>query len=217
MSSGDHVNIISSQGTGRNFVILFERSSLYQQNSEQLLEKLSLTAKVFLLEVPIVTASNWNATTIEIEKQIEAQKIRQASFVTFGDTGVLAQNIYLRSPKSVRSLLLIDATSSPHPTLWSRCVDSLEAHFPLGLPLRNEDKNFNARAHLQRIRCPVLRVTTAHASQLMKLQAIEDAYAMPTAWNCDLPTEYFGENESSVLAVIAEQFQEIPAKCPQGS
>ncbi len=213
----EEIQIIATHGSGRTFVVLYEHGSAYEQDAKLLAEKLSTTAKVLVLASPVVSAIRWQAIARQLEQLIDAQKMRQASYICFGDAGVLAQHLYLRTPKLVRSLLLIDATSSPHPTRVERFIDSLETYFPLGLPLRSESKTFNARSHLQRIRCPVLRVTTAKATSFLREQSMADALAMPTAWFCDIAEEYPTQDESTVLALIAEQFQEIPAKCPQGS
>jgi hypothetical protein len=213
----EQIQIISTHGSGRTFVVLYEHGCAYEQDAKLLAEKLAATAKVLVLASPVVSALSWQTISRQLEQLIDAQKIRQASYICFGDTGVLAQHLYLRTSKLVRSLLLIDASSSPHPTRTERFIDSLEAYFPLGLPLRSESKTFNARSHLQRIRCPVLRVATSKATFFLKDQSMADSIAMPTAWFCDIAEEYPQQDESTVLALIAEQFQEIPAKCPQGS
>ena len=210
------IEVKNLQGAGRTFVVLFEQDSDYTEDSDNLFQELSKSAKVVLLSIPVINKDNWEQITQKLQLLLEEQKVRQASFISFGDAGVVTQNLYLRNAKIVRSLLLIDGSSSPHPTWWDTFIDSLEKYFPLGLPLRGESKNFNARSHLQRIRCPVLRVSTVKATSFFKAESLAASEAMPTAWSCDLTVDYKDQNQSSVLALIASQFQEIPAKCPQG-
>ena len=210
------VTLVAQAGTsGRSYVIICEHDSLYEKLAREIFETLETTAKVFFFECSTVDKDTWRLLSEQFISSLGEQKIRQASFIAFGSASTLSQYGYLRVPKIVRSMFLVDSAVRPHPTKWDLFVDWLEVRFPLGLPLRGESKNFNARSHLQRIRCPVLWVTTQHADEFLKNQAKEGTAIFPTAWWCDLPTEYPDQNQAEVLVKLLDGFQEIPAKCPQ--
>ena len=202
-------------GAGRTYVIVAEQSSKYVPIAREVFAKLETVAKVFFIESATIDQQSWRMLYEKFSSLLADQKIRQASIIAFGSAGALSQLAYLYNPKLVRSMFLIDATSSPHPSIWSRGIDWLEQKFPLGLPLRGESKNFNAQSHLQRIRCPVLCATTSFANDFLREQAQQFVGSMPTAWWCDLPLQYPDQDYATVLTELVDIFQEIPAKCPQ--
>ena len=210
-----YTTVINEAGSGRTFTVLFEKNSPYVTLAQAVFDRLIPSAKVLLIEVSIVTAETWTGLSAQFLGLLTERKIRQTSLITFGATSTLAQNIYLRNPKFVRSMLFIDGASSPHPTSWERAVNWLENRFPLGLPLRGESRNFDARSHLQRMRCPVMQIVTKRADEFLVQQAQESVASMPTAWLLQLEAEADAQSESLEVAICAEQFQSIPAKCPQ--
>jgi hypothetical protein len=92
---------------------------------------------------------------------------------------------------------------------------------PLGLPLRRVVRGFDSRPFLQRIRCPVLVVSTADDSLEERRDAATMARRMPTAWQMTLQ----GRNKLSVdggsdertaeFAQLVVEFSEVPARAPQ--
>jgi hypothetical protein len=195
--------------SGRTFVILSELGA-YLQPSQLAFDALCNSSKVIKLSSSAIQTSTWEDLADQLQQVLSASGVRQFSFVAFGDSSALAQNLYLRDPKSVRAMILVGATYRPHPTLIEKSIDWLESRFPLGLPLRSEGKQFNSLSHLQRIRCPVLLITTESSSMFEVAQAKDAAVRMPTSWHVQL------ENLDDLADIVAK-FQETPAKCPQKS
>lgn len=206
--------ITKEEGTGRIFLVLTENGSKYEQLSSGVFEALRLSSKVLQISSLLITASNWQQISRDLINLTEEKNIRQLSIVAFGNTAVLAQNFYLIKPKLIRTMALIDCTARPHPTRLERLIDWLEVRFPLGLPLRGEGRSFNARSHLQRIRCPVLLVTTGKASAFQIEEALDAAVRMPTSWHVRL-SDIQSSSEIEKIALLISDFQDIPAKCPQ--
>ena len=67
--------------------------------------------------------------------------------------------------------MLVDATTRPHPSTWTRLITRIESLLPIGLPLRSSDVVFNGKPFLQRIRCPVLVLSTAQATPYQMAEA----------------------------------------------
>lgn len=205
------IRTLRSLGTGRTFVVLHEVDQHYASYADAVTTHLASDAKVILLESEKVTETNWRELSAELLNFLKESGVRQASYIGFGGACSLVQNIYLREPKIVRTLTLVDAASQPHPTSFSRTIDWLEEKFPLGLPLRSASKGFDVRSHLQRIRCPVLVTTTPGANEFLTSQAHAANRAMPSSWFVELDNQ----DAMGSLCGIVKEFQEVPAKCPQ--
>lgn len=204
------LTIVSDSGLGRAFVLLSEAGQ-HQEYASQIAAILSSDVRVVSIDVPQITDENWKEYSVSLLEMIRSLSIRQASFVGFGAACALVQNTYLREPKLVRTMVLVNCSCRPHPTFISRCIDKLEGILPLGLPLRSSTKGFDSRSHLQRIRCPGLVVTLPDAGEALKKEAHMINTGMPTSWYVDLPKL----EEREELARLIREFQEVPAKCPQ--
>lgn len=204
------ISLINDQGTGRPFIILIEGRD-YIEFASAAAAAISKRARVLLFETPTITADNWRELAANLITQLGVNSIRQASFVGFAAAAHLIQEVALLDMKSVRTIILVDPTSRPHPSFISRVIDRIEEYLPLGLPLRGERREFDGRALLQRIRCPALLVLSANASSLSRSDVPIMADRMPTCWMVEL------SNTSAVaeFADLALEFQEVPAKCPQ--
>lgn len=205
------IRVVKNEGSGRAYIVVFEVHQQYSQYAAMVAAQLSKGAKAILIESNTVTTENWKELSTELLAVLKEEGVRQASYVGFGGACALVQNIYLREPKLVRTLTLVDTASHPHPTVFSRAIDWLEEKFPLGLPLRSASKGFDVRSHLQRIRCPVLVTTTPSASEFLTSQAHAANRAMPSSWFVQLD----GTDATGSLCSMIEEFQEVPAKCPQ--
>jgi hypothetical protein len=205
-------SVVFEKGQGRSFVFVAEADDRANVLLDASLELLAAQARVVVIHTARIDAENWQRAADSFTALLQSKGIRLASFVALHAATALVINLSLHELKSVRTLTLIDATTRPHPGVRTRVIDWVENALPLGLPLRTQDRGFNALPFLHRLRCPVLILTTAHASQFERAEARILENGLPTAWYHELsdaaPTE---------LADLISKFQQIPAKCPQRS
>ena len=207
------LNVIADQGSGRSFVTIID-SEEYRALGSAVTARISQRARSILVEAPAITETNWASLAHALEELLTACNVRQASFVGLGAGAALIQNLALESPKTVRSLVVVDSTLQPHPTRWQRFVDSVERKLPFGLPMRLGSRGFNVRAYAHRLRCPVLAVETKRASTFVRSELESLGELAPTAWNVRLAARG-GDEEISELGDLVWAFQDTPAKCPQ--
>lgn len=200
------------QGKGRAFIVLYEENT-YSDFASGLFGVLAQETRTLLVKSPVITNSNWAPLTISLQKLLLDNSIRQASFVCFSAASALVLNLCLLELKFIRTLVIVDACTRPHPTLLSRFIDKLENYLPLGLPLRSFSQAFDAKSFLQRVRCPVLVVTSSRAGAYLKFQAEAFHSQLPTGWVQNLSSQ----NEVQELNQHVLEFQKIQAKCPQGN
>lgn len=197
-------------GKGRAFVLLHAKGT-YSSFVESITELLAAKARVLVLEFRNLTDSNWEALAEEFTALLDQQKVRQASFIGFGDAGVLVQNLCLHNIKRVRTAIYVDSITRSAPTAFSNFIDSLERKLPLGLPLRLSTSGFDGKPFLQRLRCPSLVVTTHQASSYQLAEAHLLTQNLPTSWSVSLG----GSNSERQFVEAVFAFQDVPAKCPQ--
>jgi hypothetical protein len=212
LSQQSDIQILSDIGSGRTFITILDEQS-YLPFAKAVAEKLSARARSVLLMSSAVNVSSWEELSHIFSEKLSELGIRQASLVGMGAGATLVQNVALNQPKMVRSLAIVDSSSSPHPTRWDRCIDWLEEHLPFGLPLRLGTKGFNVKAYLHRLRCPVLVIATSKASAFIHEEVRSMALRAPTAWRV-----FLGGTEEQQIAELSDtllSFQDTPAKCPQ--
>lgn len=204
------MRIESDIGQGRAFLLLSEDKE-YQPYASALQQALAAKARAIHIESQSVHAENWNALTDSLMRIFEKLSLRQASLIGFGAASALCQNLALMHPKLVRTLVLVDPSSRPHPNFVQRILDTLETKLPLGLPLRLKDKSFDSKPFLQRLRCPSLLAISPLASPYQIHQAKLMDQRMPTSWQLHLPPD----EPMAALCEASLAFQGIPVKCPQ--
>lgn len=204
------LSIERESGTGRAFILLYDGAP-YDRFVSLVFEAISAVTRTLLVRSPRINTGNWNALSGELIELLEYKKIRQASFIGFGAAGSLVQNVALRQIRLVRTCALVDAATRAHPSKMTRLIDRVERALPLGLPLRSYSRDFDAKPFLQRIRCPVLIITSAHASAHERAEADVLVAALPVAWKVELPAA----NEVEELAKLVLAFQDVPARRPQ--
>ncbi len=211
MSIDNEIAVQQEAGSGRAFFVLYDENK-YCKLARHLVDCLASKSKAVLIRLGAVHDRNWREMTKQIQLFSETRSIRQASVVAFGAAAAVAQNLALSELKSVRSLVLVDATTRPHPDMKSRVIDWIEQHLPLGLPLRRNSESFDSKPFLHRIRCPVLVVLSRAGNSEKHIidQAAVLNSLLPTAWRIDLGEE----DEALELGRLAVEFQEVPAKAP---
>jgi hypothetical protein len=210
-STAQQVRVLLDVGEGRPLIILYDESR-YSHLVESTAQSISAKTRVLVLSCEAITAKNWKVIADQFCSTIKEKKVRQASYVCFGSTANIVEDQLLTEPKSVRTLVIVDSPSRPHPTSWDRLVDRMEQMLPLGLPLRLGSSGFNVRAFLHRIRCPLLVVTTPFAGTFLHGDAAVVAKSAPTAWRISLTEQ---ELQQGSLSETILKFQDTPAKCPQ--
>ena len=198
-------------GSGRPFIVLYERGAVDALLAKNLFESLSVRSRTLLVSTSSVSGENWRGLSRDLLSFMEERSIRQAGFVTLGATCAVVFAVALSELKLVRSLVTISPTTRPHPTRFEKFVGSLERSLPLGLPLRSSIQDFDAKPYLQRIRCPVLVVSRAGDSAYLQSEAKILSEELPTAWAVPLPE---GDVHATLTSSILS-FQDVPAKCPQ--
>ncbi|MCB0317120.1 MAG: hypothetical protein KDD56_00080 [Bdellovibrionales bacterium] len=204
------VRVIENKGTGRSFIILHE-AGRYVEFSHQVTDVLALKSKVLRIEINTVNENNWELLTGEVEKCLDAESVKQTSIVAFGSASTIAQHFTLLNQKKIRSLILVDAETRPHPGRVTKIIDWLENKLPLGLPLRSNSNAFDGKPFLQRIRCPVMIVLSPDANSYLLSESESLLEKLPISWKSVLKAK----NGAEELALLASEFQDVRAKCPQ--
>lgn len=197
-------------GSSRPFVVVFEAGESSERVSA-LVSLLSAKSRCVAIRCDSITDNSWSSLTNDLIAALKARGFRQCSFIGIGAATALLQCLYLREPKIVRTLVFIDGVCRPHATLASNLADKIESILPLGLPLRSPSRGFDSRSHLQRIRVPSLVISTARADSFLIDQSHQLNRILPSSWYYKISP---GE-EANKLFEIINQFQEVPAKCPQ--
>ena len=207
----EEITIVDDRGKGRPFVLLHEAGS-YSDLASGLLEAIAPVTRTVLLTSAAIGDRNWSELSEELIATLSQLAIRQASFVSFGAAGALIQHLALLEVKLARTIVFVDASTRPHPSAFARAVDFVERKLPLGLPLRSHSRGFDGRAFLQRIRCPVLVLTSSRASHYQRAQSELMMQNLPTAWSVDIAGV---PSEGAALSSQVLDFQKVAAKCPQ--
>ena len=118
------VEVISDIGQGRVFLIIVDDLN-YIALAHEIALQLSQRARVVTLLSAAVTATSWEPLSQILSELVAKLAIRQASLVGLGAGATLAQNLVLVNPKLVRTLVVIDSSSRPHPSRWERLVDRI--------------------------------------------------------------------------------------------
>lgn len=202
------VTIRKHGGSGRAFVIIAEDGS-ETPLIEKIYEGLISASRCIICIAPQIHDHNWRELSESLRNELRKLEVRQVSFVAVEDASILVQHISLLEPKFVRSVVLIDGVTSPHPSTTRRIADFIEKSLPLGLPLRSSGEAFDGTSSLQRIRCPVLVVTRIGASEYYRKQATILGENLSTCWSL----EWDGNVET--LTNYISEFQGVPVKCPQ--
>ncbi|RMG41379.1 MAG: alpha/beta hydrolase [Candidatus Dadabacteria bacterium] len=204
------IRLLEDNGSGRCFIVIRE-ADCYQSLAGRLVSALPAVTRTLLLETERVNNQNWYQLTEGLEQVLKEKKIRQASFVALGNTCSLVQNLSLTHPRKVRTLVLIDGATRPAPGIYTRLINWCEQSLPLGLPFRSHMRGFDGRPFLQRIRVPVLIVTTERANDFERSEAEIMARHLPTCWYVNL--DFSGDCKQEVSTIL--DFEKVPARCPQ--
>ncbi len=201
--------ILLDEGKGRAYVVLTERSG---DALVPLCRKLSQGSRCLLLQLKSArTSEELNLRVQAVLEVLTEANIRQFSCVGLQDSCVVVLQLALKQPKRIRTLVLIDAVTRPHPTALERLYDRIESYLPLGLPFRVRSKGAHFKPFVQRLRCPVLVVRTKEFSSYLENEFQALLSLLPTSWAIRWPT--YPEPEGIIEAI--EQFQDVPVKCPQ--
>ncbi len=207
------IELISDCGSGRAFVVVIDDAS-YLDLAQSIVSAIGERARGVLLRSAPITARDWRTQARDFEALLSGLKIRQASLVGIGAGATLAQNLALENPKMVRTLIIVDASLRPHPSVFERIVDRIESALPFGLPLRLGSEKFNVRAFAHRLRCPTMLVSTGRCSSFVSNELRDLGVVAPTAWYRDLTASNISDEGKEVCELVLA-FHETPAKCPQ--
>lgn len=207
----ESIRLIAEHGSGKTIVSVYEKNHSSGQFAETIARSLPESFRSILLEVDSFHERNWQERARELEDYITSMGVRFACFVSYGSVGSLTQHLYLALPRAVRSMVMIDPTTRPHPSRWTRIVSSIEEHLPVGLPFRSADSVFNSRPFLQRFRCPILILTTAHATGYQQAEARILLDTLPTAWHETVQNTAI----TSRIPELLIDFQAVAVKSPQ--
>ena len=206
----EQLTIENDEGNGRAFVLLYAEDR-YRPMVAALGASIADGRRVITIRLPLLNAGNWAKGAAEFRDCIEARGLRHIHLIAFGVATVAAQCFCLGETKSARSLVLVDGLSRFAQLSWQRMMDTIEAALPLGLPWRNPRGVFDSRAWLQRIRCPVLLLSTPLADAFLRDEQRLFSASLPTSWRHELR----GDDWQDALAGVIEDFLDVPAKCPQ--
>lgn len=207
---------VFEDGKGRTVVLLTEQRSAYAELRTRVERAAIANQRVISFQLPLINDQNWNEITEALQNSFDREGLRQISLIGFGDAAVVAQSTTLKNLRgnrsvSIRSLMVIDGVCHAHATWWLKVIGRIEKSLPLGLPFRNNERGFDSKPFLQRIRCPVLVATTWRATSYEREQAELMCKRLPTAWRLELSEE----RETDQIVEEFLVFREVPVKCPQ--
>lgn len=208
-TSAAQLEVLEESGSGRTFVVMAENrdraagAAIYDAMVKQ-----GGTVRVVLLHAKAITEGRVSQYVQSLIGILQQRSIRSVSLIGIGAAASVVQGLALVELKLVRTVCLIDATTRPHPTTYERMLARVEQYLPLGLPFRSPIEGFDSRPYLQRIRCPVMVLTTPHASAYILSEATVLGTRLPTAWTYHL-------TPADDLSSLILSFQDVPAKCPQ--
>jgi pimeloyl-ACP methyl ester carboxylesterase len=201
------IQCLLDTGSGRAVVLLNDEvGGAFFQN---VVDAISVAPRKLAFSIPEVNDSNWKVVGDTFQQVLEAKGVRQAIFVGVGSATIPLLYATLLDPKRTRQLVLIDPASRPQAGFLDRVAGMLERHLPLGLPLRSRSSGFDVGSFLQRLRCPVLVLSTAQGAGAAE---VTDYFCsrLPTAWGnvCSSPVE---------IVDRINEFLQVPVKASQKS
>jgi hypothetical protein len=209
------MNIEFDKGKGRAVVILHENNSLYRSSIAALVESFAAidTQRTMSIAHDPYHGAEWRGVFNSLVQILDDRSVRSAIFVSFGASTVITQALAHVDLKRIRTLILVDPSTRAHPTMLMKIADRMQEYLPMGLPLRLPCEDFDGRSLLQRIRCPVLVISSTYGNgRLHEIRSI--AEKLPTSWLKDL-SALSDEAFNRALSDAIQTFQEVPAKCPQ--
>jgi uncharacterized protein (TIRG00374 family) len=171
------VKSVVQVGTGRAALVVISDSTESIPFSAQLLEQYRI---VSLELAGNFSRAIWRSVDT-VEGKLAEAGVRSGLCVGIGGGAIVVQALALRAPKLVRQMVLIDAVSRPHPTLWIRVLDRIERYLPLGLPFRNLTDGFDALSLAHRLRSPCVVAVSSQAGAYERSEALVLAERLPTA------------------------------------
>lgn len=206
---GAHIEEVA--GRGRKIVIVYEQEGRLEAIAGATAHLLPESVQTYLVSIKPFAEQDWQERAHDLEQALLLAKIKNACLVGFASASSLVIHCCLNQPKLVRSLVLVDATTRPHPSRITRIIDKIENYLPVGLPFRSHRRTFNAAPFLQRIRCPAAVVTTSSASSYHLEEAEIFKSLLPTAWTRPITADKSSEDLSKFIC----DFQDVAAKRPQ--
>ena len=200
----------SDSGSGKALVLFYD-DDRYESIVELIagLSKSDFRVLIFRNSVP--ASDNWKALTVELQERLSEAGLRSFSMAGFGRACEIVQNFAFANPRALRSLILIDPFGAHNSAAQSRVLSWIEEKLPLGLPLRGVSGVFDGRSFLQRIRCPVLAISTPHASEAVFEELKLIAQRVPTCWTNAVE----GADTGHEVALLIRDFLDVPARFPQ--
>ena len=200
-------------GKGKPFILLCCGKE-YADVSASLASVLSPASRVLTINFDSLTALNWGEFGRQLDTGLTDNRVRQANFIAFGASAVLVQDLALRNAKIVRSAVFVDGHTRPPSGFVERALSALEQRLPLGLPFRIRRKEFDGKPFLQRLRFPILLLNTVRANQYQIEQSRMMSELIPTSF-LEIVSGRTAENQAKEIEVLLQEFQSVPAKCPQ--
>jgi pimeloyl-ACP methyl ester carboxylesterase len=148
----DSVKIVADHGSGRSCVTVIDDAQ-YVELAQEIVSAISKRARGIVILVNAITPETWRELAQEFERTLTNLQLRQASFVGISAGATLVQNLALENPKLVRSLVIVDASLRPHPSLVERILDEVESRLPFGLRYGSAQKD--SMSERSRIACAV--------------------------------------------------------------
>ena len=198
-------------GKGRSYV--FMRSG--ETDLTSVAQALSTQNRCIDLIIEDSESALWKQARDEVRKLFTELSIRQATYVAIAQASNIALALALQELKSIRSLILIDPQTRPIPSWGDQMIGKIEQYLPLGLPFRTLNSGFDCKPFLQRIRCPVMLLSSKEAGLYQKSEFQVFLRELPSAWGHELVSEKLNADYPVEVARLIQEFQDIPTKCPQ--
>lgn len=209
--------VCCDEGSDEQSTILYLPStSLSTERAKKAVGMLAHRCRTFVASGELPSLESVSQCVADLAHKLEELRLKRLTVIGMGAGGAISQALAVRASRVVRRLILVDPTVRISPGLGTRVVDRLESFLPLGLPLRKASNDFDARAFLHRIHCPVLVLVSAGAGEFVREQSRVIVRRVPNGWLRQIETEALtGDLLTSEVERCVEAFFEVPTKRPQ--
>ncbi len=210
---GELIEFIQDAADHSSVLLIVPVAGISPDQARLLAKELAHKFRILVYDGPLPGVGNVYQFSAALQERLTKRYVKRSTILAAGSACNVAQAIAVTNPGSVRRLALVDPQSRMFPTFFTKAIDWLESHLPLGLPLRPTNEDFDSRPFLHRLRCPVLIVNTPEAGIVLRSEAAAMHRRIPNAVLANLrPAASSYQHE---LGELVKDLLQRPVKRPQ--
>jgi len=148
---------------------------------------------------------------------IAERGITRASLICLREAATVGLCLAIKKSRLIRNLVLIEPHLEIASSIFTRALDCVEEHLPLGLPLRKKSKAADPRPFMHMIGCPVLVILSSGSTREAMRQSESITSRIPNAWlrTLEMPADGIISGESKDANEIFKTFFSLPPRRSQ--